>query len=82
VLVKIQLMKLNIFTGCPVVDELLGMLTRTKQPKGTIGIIVSLFMDSFTFDAIDAVLEIAEPPELLELLEQLLKYSIIVTDVD
>ncbi|CAG8748651.1 27033_t:CDS:2, partial [Dentiscutata erythropus] len=65
--------------------ELLGVLTRTKQPKGTIGIIVGPSMDSFTLGTIDAVLEIAEPPEpseLLEPLEQLPTYPIIVTDVD
>ncbi|CAG8839911.1 32649_t:CDS:1, partial [Gigaspora margarita] len=68
----------------PVVDELLGVLIRTKQPKGTIGIIVGPSMDSFTPGAIDAALEIAEPPEPSEpeLLEQLPPYPIIVTDVD
>ncbi|CAG8518286.1 10914_t:CDS:2 [Dentiscutata heterogama] len=75
--------RLNI--GRPVVDELLGVLTRTKQPKGTISIIVGPSMDSFTPGAIDAALEIAEPPEpseLLDPLEQLPTYPIIVTDVD
>ncbi|CAG8794340.1 12551_t:CDS:2, partial [Gigaspora margarita] len=67
--------------GRPVVDELLGVLTRTKQPKGTIGIIVGPSMDSFTPGAIKAVLEIAEPPEPSEP-EQLPPYPIIVTDVD
>ncbi|CAG8855040.1 11304_t:CDS:1, partial [Gigaspora margarita] len=68
----------------PVVDELLGVLTRTKQPKGTIGIIVGPSMDSFTPGAIDVALEIAEPPEPSgsELLEQPSPYPIIVTDVD
>ncbi|CAG8852256.1 35899_t:CDS:1, partial [Racocetra persica] len=61
----------------PVVDELLSVLTRTKQPKGTIGIIVGLSIDSFTSGTINAVLEIAEP---LEPLEQLPTYPIIVTD--
>ncbi|CAG8570834.1 1965_t:CDS:2 [Gigaspora margarita] len=65
--------------GRPVVDELLGILTRTKQPKGTIGIIVSPSMDSFTPGTIKAILEIAEPPELLE---QLSPYPIIVTNID
>ncbi|KAF0497945.1 hypothetical protein F8M41_020622 [Gigaspora margarita] len=46
--------RLNI--GRPVVDELLGVLTRTKQLKGTIGIIVSPSMDSFTPGAINAIL--------------------------
>ncbi|CAG8802589.1 10867_t:CDS:2, partial [Gigaspora margarita] len=63
-----------------VVDELLGVLTRTKQPKGTIGIIVGPSMNSFTPGAIDAVLEIAEPPEPSEPLEQLPTYPIIATD--
>ncbi|CAG8803773.1 22481_t:CDS:1, partial [Dentiscutata erythropus] len=66
----------------PVVDELLGVLTQTKQPKGTIGIIVGSSMDSFTPGAIDAVLEIAEPlepSELLDPLKQLPIYPIIVT---
>ncbi|KAF0497003.1 hypothetical protein F8M41_020819 [Gigaspora margarita] len=78
--------RLNI--GRPVVDELLGVLTRTKQPKGTTGIIVSPSMDSFTSGTIDASLEIAEPLEPLEsepseseLLEQLPPYPIIVTDL-
>ncbi|CAG8771855.1 19614_t:CDS:1, partial [Gigaspora margarita] len=66
----------------PVVDELLGVLTRTKQPKGTIDIIVGPSMDSFTPGAIDAVLEIAEPPEPSEPLKQLPTYPIIATDVD
>ncbi|KAF0419051.1 hypothetical protein F8M41_007215 [Gigaspora margarita] len=70
----------------PVVDKLLGVLTRTKQPKGTIGIIVGPSMDTFTLGAIDVVLEIAEPQEPLELepseSEQLPPYPIIVTDVD
>ncbi|CAG8816853.1 13390_t:CDS:2, partial [Gigaspora margarita] len=54
------------------------------QPKGTIGIIVGPSMDSFTSGAIDAALEIAEllEPSEPELLEQLLPYPIIVTDVD
>ncbi|KAF0554838.1 hypothetical protein F8M41_018468 [Gigaspora margarita] len=76
--------RLNI--GRPVVDKLLGVLTRTKQPKGTIGIIVGPSMDTFTPGAIDAALEIAEPQEPLELepseSEQLPLYPIIVTDVD
>ncbi|CAG8530618.1 2750_t:CDS:2, partial [Dentiscutata heterogama] len=43
----------------------------TKQPKGTIGIVVGLTMGNFTPDKITTVLEIAEPPELSELLEPL-----------
>ncbi|CAG8450818.1 16630_t:CDS:2, partial [Dentiscutata heterogama] len=71
-------------SDCPVVDELHGVFTRTKQSKGTIGIIVSPSIDSFTPDTINAVLEIAEPPEPSEpeLLEQLPPYPIIVTDID
>ncbi|CAG8799497.1 45716_t:CDS:2, partial [Gigaspora margarita] len=72
-----------IFTGHPVINELLGVLTRTKQPKGTISIVVGPTISNFTPSTINAVLEIAEPPELselLELLEQLSTYSIIVTD--
>ncbi|CAG8683464.1 7915_t:CDS:2 [Racocetra persica] len=76
---EVDLVEMLKSIGRPVVDELLGVLTRTKQPKGTIGIIVGPSMDSFTPGAIDAALEIAEPPELLE---QLSTYPIIVTDVD
>ncbi|CAG8581166.1 2347_t:CDS:10 [Cetraspora pellucida] len=59
----------------PIVDELLGVLTRTKQPKGTIGIIVGPSMDNLTPGAISAALEIAKPSELFT-------YPIIVTDPD
>ncbi|CAG8448207.1 1652_t:CDS:2 [Dentiscutata heterogama] len=49
-----------IFTGRPIVDELLGVLIRTQQPNGTIGIIVAPSMNNFTPGAIDAAVEIAE----------------------
>ncbi|CAG8490015.1 14889_t:CDS:2 [Dentiscutata heterogama] len=77
------LRSIGIFTGRPVIDELLGVLTRTKQPKGTIGIVVGPTMGNFTPGAINTALEIAEPlepSELLEPLEQLPTYPIIVTD--
>ncbi|CAG8775931.1 33475_t:CDS:2, partial [Racocetra persica] len=64
----------------PVIDELLGVLTRTKQPKETIGIVVGLTMGNFTPGAINTALEIAEPPEPSEPLKQLPTYPIIVTD--
>ncbi|RIB16342.1 hypothetical protein C2G38_2190249 [Gigaspora rosea] len=70
-------------SGRPVIDELLGVLTRTKQPKETIGIVLGLAMGNFIPGAINAALEITEPPEpseLLEPLEQLPIYPIIVTD--
>ncbi|CAG8715105.1 45930_t:CDS:2 [Gigaspora margarita] len=52
----------------------------TKQPKGTIGIVVGPTMGNFTPGAINTVLEIAEPPKPSESLEQLPTYPIIVTD--
>ncbi|CAG8776122.1 26202_t:CDS:1, partial [Racocetra persica] len=51
-----------------VADELLGgVCIRTKQLKGTTGIIVCPSIDSFTPGAISAALEIVEPSELSEL---------------
>ncbi|KAF0393471.1 hypothetical protein F8M41_010396 [Gigaspora margarita] len=46
--------------GRPIVDELLGVLIRTQQPNGTIGIVVAPSMNNFTPGAIDAAIEIAE----------------------
>ncbi|CAG8751345.1 15371_t:CDS:1, partial [Racocetra persica] len=54
----------------PIIDELLGVLTRTKQPEGSIGIVVGPTMGNFTPGAVYAALEIAE----------LDTYPIIVTD--
>ncbi|CAG8732511.1 12206_t:CDS:1, partial [Cetraspora pellucida] len=54
----------------------------TKQPKGTISIVVGPTMSNFIPDIINTVLEIAKPLELLETLEQLSIYSIIMTDVN
>ncbi|CAG8796278.1 28039_t:CDS:2 [Gigaspora margarita] len=47
-------------SGLPIVDELLGVLIRTQQPNGTIGIVVAPSMNNFTPGAIDAAIEIAE----------------------
>ncbi|CAG8581561.1 7860_t:CDS:2, partial [Dentiscutata heterogama] len=82
---RVKKLKTHHSHRCSVIDELLGVLTRTKQPKETISIVVGPTMGNFTPSTITTVLEIAKLPELSELLkplEQLPTYPIIVTDVD